>query len=106
MSQYGAQGAAKKGLSTQQILAFYYPHTRKGHVGGSVKVVITENIGDPTIMVSRPGLQVRDLATGKTVKVPTGGSAAKASKWRMSGAAHGGTKVAYRTNRWHVCGAP
>jgi len=27
MSQYGAQGAAIAGLSTRQILAFYYPHT-------------------------------------------------------------------------------
>ena len=102
MSQYGAQGAAEQGLSTRQILAFYYPHTRTGHVGGSVKVVITENIGDPTVVVSRPGLQVRDLATGRTVKVPTAGSAAKATRWRMSGAAHGGTKVSYRTDRWHL----
>ena len=41
MSQYGAQGAAKQGLSTGQIVRFYYPHTRAGHVGGSVRVLIT-----------------------------------------------------------------
>jgi peptidoglycan hydrolase-like amidase len=28
MSQYGAQGAALRGLSARQILHFYYPHTR------------------------------------------------------------------------------
>jgi stage II sporulation protein D len=31
MSQYGAQGAAKQGRSTRQILGFYYPKTDAGH---------------------------------------------------------------------------
>jgi stage II sporulation protein D len=102
MSQYGAQGAAKKGLSTRQILTFYYPHTKAGRIGGSVRVVITENIGGPTTVVARAGLRMRDLATGATVKAPVSGPAAKATQWRMSGAAHGGTTVSYRTTGWHV----
>jgi stage II sporulation protein D len=101
MSQYGAQGAAKQGLSTQQILKFYYPHTKRGQIGGSVRVVITENIGGPTTIVARPGQQVHDLTTGKTVALPTTGGPAKASRWRMTGAAHGGTNVSYRTGGWH-----
>ena len=102
MSQYGAQGAAKKGLSTRRILAFYYPHTATGHVGGSVRVLITENIGQPTVVVAQPGLQVHDLAKGTTVKVPTRGAASKASRWRMSGATGGRTEVSYRAGGWHV----
>lgn len=102
MSQYGAQGAAKQGLSTGQILRFYYPHTRAGHVGGSVRVLITENIGGPTTVVARPGLRVRDLAKGTTAGVPTHGPASHATRWRMSGDVSGGTKVSYRTAAWHV----
>lgn len=102
MSQYGAQGAAKQGLSTSQILGFYYPHTNPGHMGGSVRVLITENIGRPTRVVARPGLQVRDLTKGTTTHVPTHGHASKATVWRMSGGANGATKVSYRTAGWHV----
>jgi SpoIID/LytB domain protein len=102
MSQYGAQGAAKKGRSTQQILHFYYPHTQTGQVGGSVRVLITENIGQATVVVARPGLRVHDLAKGTTVAVPTHGAASGATRWRMSGGAGGRTKVSYRTSGWHV----
>ena len=35
MSQYGAQGAALKGLTYQQIVAFYYPGTALGHATGN-----------------------------------------------------------------------
>jgi SpoIID/LytB domain protein len=101
MSQYGAQGAAKQGLSTRRILDFYYPGTKEGRVGGSVRVLITENIGEPTKVVARPGLQVHDLTTGRTTKTPATGRASKATLWRMSG---GGsrTTVSYRTDAWHV----
>jgi stage II sporulation protein D len=102
MSQYGAQGAARQGRSTRQILEFYYPHTKAGQAGGPVKVLITENIGKGTTVVARPGLQVHDLARGTTTKVPTSGQASKATRWRMSGDGGGGTQVSYRTSAWHV----
>jgi SpoIID/LytB domain protein len=101
MSQYGAQGAAKQGLSTRRILEFYYPGTRSGRVGGSVRVLITENIGSPTIVVARPGLAVHDLTKGTTTKVPTSGPAAKATRWKMSGRGKA-TRVSYRTGAWHL----
>src|SRR5690242_3902132 len=41
MSQYGAQGAALKGLTYQQILAFYFPGTVLGNAAGSMRVLIT-----------------------------------------------------------------
>ena len=102
MSQYGAQGAAKQGLSTRQILAFYYPTTKTGSVGGSVRVLITASIGRATTVVARPGLAVLDLARGTTVQVPTSGPASKATLWRMSGSAGGRTQVSYRTDVWHA----
>jgi SpoIID/LytB domain protein len=102
MSQYGAQGAAEQGLSTQQILRFYYPHTQRGHAGGSVRVLIVASIGKSTTVVARPGLQVHDLAAGTTVAVPRKGAASKATQWRMSGAGGGRTKVSYRAGGWHV----
>ena len=101
MSQYGAQGAAKQGKSTGKILGFYYPGTRTGRVGGSVRVLITESIGRATTVVARPGLQVRDLTKGTTMSVPRTGPASKANLWRMSGAGAGGTQVSYRNGGWH-----
>lgn len=42
MSQYGAQGAALRGLSTKEILHFYYPHTNVVRVARSrIRVLLT-----------------------------------------------------------------
>ena len=42
MSQYGAQGAAKQGLTYRQIIDFYYPGTTWSHGRrGTVRVLIT-----------------------------------------------------------------
>jgi peptidoglycan hydrolase-like amidase len=104
MSQYGAQGRAKAGKSTASILHFYYPKTTTGRRNGQVTVLITENIGGPTVVVARAGLQVHDLAKGTTTGVPQTGPAAKATRWRMDGNGSGGTTVSYRTpsgSAWH-----
>lgn len=101
MSQYGAQGAAKQGKSTRQILDFYYPTTDVGHAGGPVRVLLTASIGAATTVVARPGLQVRDLKTGTTSRIPTSGKPAQATRWRMAPGA-GGTTVSYLTGTWHV----
>lgn len=102
LSQYGAQGAAKKGLSAKQIVRFYYPHTKAGHVGGSVKVLITADTDDNTTVVNRAGLQVHALGNGRTTKIPTKGTAGKATQWRLAPASGGRTKVSYRNHGWHV----
>jgi SpoIID/LytB domain protein len=102
LSQWGAQGAAKQGLSAQQIVRFYYPHTRAGHVGGQVKVLICGDTDDNTTVVNRSGLQVRALKSGTTRRVPTTGAAGHASQWRMSAASGGRTKVSFRNGGWHT----
>ncbi len=102
LSQYGAEGAARKGLSTRQILAFYYPHTRLGTTTDVVRVHLTADTDNNTTVVSAPGLKVHDLGSGTTYAVPTTGAAAKATRWRFSAASGGGTRVSYRTGSWHL----
>jgi SpoIID/LytB domain protein len=96
MSQYGSEGAAQQGLTAAQIMDFYYPGTTMGSKTGQVRVWISADRDNNTIVVDRPGLKVRDLATKKKTVLPDKG----ASKWRL--APGGGTKtvVSYFKNRW------
>jgi SpoIID/LytB domain protein len=102
MSQYGAQGAARQGLSAKQIVAFYYPHTKAGQIGGKVRVLISADTDGNTTVVNRSGLKVHNLAGGATRALPTSGAAGHASQWRMSGATGGKTTVSFRNDGWHV----
>jgi stage II sporulation protein D len=102
MSQYGAQGAARQGLSAKQIVAFYYPHTKGGHIGGKVRVQIGADTDGNTTVVNRSGLKVRDLDRGRTVAVPTSGKIGKATRWRMSSKSGRPARVSYLTGAWHV----
>ena len=56
MSQYGAQGAALAGLTSAQILDFYYPGTAAATTSGNIRVHITAD--------TSPGAYVRP-ATGR-----------------------------------------
>jgi SpoIID/LytB domain protein len=102
LSQWGAQGAAEKGLSAKQIVRFYYPHTKAGRATGKVRVLISGDTDDNTTVVNQAGLEVHDLAGGATRTLPTKGAAGHASQWRMSAGKAGTTKVSYRNAGWHV----
>ena len=102
MSQWGAQGAAQKGLSARKIVEFYYPHTKAGHVGGNVNVLVCGDTDNNTTVVNRSGLRVRDLGNGKTTNLPTAGAAGHASRWRMSPGSAGKTKVSFLKDGWHA----
>src|SRR4051794_622493 len=53
MSQYGAQGAALKGLTHRQILAYYYPGTTLSTTPGSIRVLISADTdGDVRVLPS------------------------------------------------------
>lgn len=78
MSQYGAQGAALQGLSTPQILGFYYPGTSIGTVGGSIRVRISADTDDDVRVLPTAGLSLRTLADGATSTLPGGRSV-----WRL-----------------------
>jgi SpoIID/LytB domain protein len=81
MSQHGAQGAALKGLSAQQILAFYYPGTQRTIAAdGLIRVLISGDTSDPVVVVNRSGLSVRDLGDQSTYALPTN---LAAQRWRL-----------------------
>ena len=99
MSQYGAYGAAGApyGLGYQEILRFYYPGTKLGTTGGTVKVLISADDDRDLVVNDRQGLTVRNVATGRTWRpdVP------RAKRWRIrpSGTAN---VISYRTSAWHT----
>ncbi len=98
MSQYGAEGAARKGLTHRQILRFYYPGTRVGEIGGGVTVLITGDTTDDLVVKARSGLTIRDSARGGKVTLPDKG----ASLWRVFVTAGGVDRVSYFTDRWRT----
>ncbi|HET7174319.1 MAG TPA: SpoIID/LytB domain-containing protein [Nocardioidaceae bacterium] len=102
MSQYGAQGAAEQGLTSQQILSFYYPHTTPATTGGYIRVWITENSADNVEVLPAKGLQVTDLTDGTTWALPT---SASINRWRLLRARNHLTLtvVQYHTpSGWHA----
>ncbi|MEO5832401.1 MAG: SpoIID/LytB domain-containing protein, partial [Nakamurella sp.] len=72
MSQYGAQGAAIQGLSSQQILDFYYPGTVGTPVDGrrALRVWISGDNDASTEVVRSGDLEVRDDGTGAVIPIP------------------------------------
>jgi SpoIID/LytB domain protein len=96
LSQYGAEGAARAGLTYEQIAEFYYPGTTWGSAGGRVRVLITADTSDDLVVRSRKRLQVKDLATGQRAALPDNG----ATRWRLKAGTGTTTVVSYRTTRW------
>jgi SpoIID/LytB domain protein len=82
MSQYGARGAAKAGLTSTQIVAFYYPGTRLGVPSSNraIRVQIS-GTGGTTVFAAEPGLSV----TGVGGALPTAGI----DKWQLLAAGSG-----------------
>jgi SpoIID/LytB domain protein len=97
MSQYGAEGAARKGATDRQILAFYYPGTRVGEATGNVSVLITGDTSDDLVVAARSGLTVRDSA-GKRLALPDKG----ASLWRVAVTTGGVDRVSYFDGSWRT----
>jgi SpoIID/LytB domain protein len=93
MSQYGAEGAARQGLTHPDILAFYYPGTTVGRASGPISVLISADTSDDLVVRPRAGLTLRDLRTKRRWTLPDNG----ARLWRIVG-----TKVSFRTDRWRV----
>jgi stage II sporulation protein D len=95
MSQYGAYGAARKGLSWKQILAFYYRGTRLSKVpaGTKIKVWITADNDNSLRVLPARGLTVSDTA-GHRYTLPDG---AKYTSWRISRSG-AGYRLSYRTS--------
>ena len=100
LSQYGAQRAASNGVGHRKILSFYYPRTRFGKAGGTIKVLISGDTGNDLVVKDRSGLRVRSLGSNRTWRLRT--SAAR--KWRIT-PADGGARstIAWRgSGGWTV----
>ena len=98
MSQYGAQGAAKQGLTARQILAFYYPGTKLADTDGPVRVLITADTDDDVRVLAADGLRVREVSSGATYALP---EAKGRSVWRLR-TVSGKTVLDYYDGRWHA----
>ena len=96
MSQYGAEGAARQGLTWQKIVAFYYPGTTLAKDAGRVRVLISADTTRDVVVAPRSGLVVTDTKTGEVWTLPDNG----ATRWRLA-VADGRTVVAFLTDRWH-----
>jgi SpoIID/LytB domain protein len=97
MSQYGAQGAALRGLGYAQILSFYYPGTTLGSATGSIRVLITADGDNDVRVLPASGLQVRQVG-GTAYTLPTD---VGATTWllKRSGST---TLVQYADHGWHT----
>ena len=98
MSQYGAEGAARQGLSFAEIAEFYYPGTRWGRTKGRIRVQITADTTDDLVVLPRKGLTVKDLGSGEAFELPDKG----ASRWRVARAKDGSNRVSFYTKRWRA----
>lgn len=99
MSQWGAEGAAKKGKSYSQILSFYYPHTRAGQAGGRVRVLITSDTSRDVVVQARSGLKAQAVRSGRTWKLAT--KKPKATRWKITPASGGRSTLSYKKGGWH-----
>lgn len=102
MSQYGAKGAAERGLSAAKIMAFYYPGTQPGTVGGAVTVHLTADTDNATTIAARDGASVRDLRSKQTWALPTRRSGHAVDQWRLDATPSGDSRVSYHTDAWHT----
>ncbi len=73
MSQWGAQGAASLGRSSDEITAFYYPGTAKAVLADApIRVWLQADEGVDTQVIPATGLVATDAATGAKLALPSG----------------------------------
>lgn len=100
LSQYGANGAAKAGLSAAQILAFYYPGTQRTQLSTRVRVWLTGDSDRSLVVRPESGLKVTDLRTGRAFTLPSIRVGAKA--WRLA-VVNGRSRVFFlKAGTWHL----
>lgn len=103
MSQYGAEGAARQGLSAAKILSFYYPGTKVGRVKGRVAVLISSDSTSDLQVRPHRGLRVRAVRDGAQWRLPVH---KRIDRWRLVPARNGTTAVQFHNrtgwHRWRV----
>lgn len=99
MSQYGARGAARQGLTHARILDFYYPGTQMGSASGRMRVRITADTDRVMEFAPAAGLRfARVGAPGRTI-LPQRLAGKPVTSWRAR-AVSGGTLVEGLAGGW------
>ncbi|MDQ3431386.1 MAG: hypothetical protein M3467_04040, partial [Actinomycetota bacterium] len=90
MSQFGAEGMARSGKTSEEILSFYYPGTTAAAVPRRMRMrvdlsgVVRTGDGWRDIRVSpAAGLYVRDRTTGARLKLPATLGGRTVDRWRV-----------------------
>ncbi|MCU1676266.1 MAG: hypothetical protein JWM93_1024 [Frankiales bacterium] len=83
MSQYGAQGAARQGVTYDAILSTYYPGTAIAKRSGSIRVLISQDTSDAVDVQAASGLRFRKLVGSYSASLPTSVGGAKVKTWRI-----------------------
>lgn len=90
MSQFGAEGMARSGKTSEEILSFYYPGTtaaaapRRMRMRVDLSGVVRTGDGWRDIRVSpAAGLYVRDRTTGARLKLPATLGGRTVDRWRV-----------------------
>jgi SpoIID/LytB domain protein len=102
MSQWGAQGAATQGLTSAQILSFYYPGTRQAAAGNPtlrIQITAMSALWETTLWAPA-GQSLRVTANGSALPVPSGGRLTvirEASGYRLQHRAVAGGTVGWET---------
>ncbi|GAA4347282.1 SpoIID/LytB domain-containing protein [Angustibacter luteus] len=99
MSQYGAYGAAKKGLTYQQIMAFYYPGTTLATQTEPTMRVLVDADSDDVVEVARSSGLGAVTDHGTIADLPPSIGGATVTRWRAVRTASG-TRLQYLTGTW------
>jgi SpoIID/LytB domain protein len=104
LSQYGAEGAALRGLHYRRILSFYYPGTSLRRAHGRVRVLIAADSTSDLQVRPHRGLALRDLRNGTSWRLPVRRAI---DTWRLLPARNGRTAVqSHNARGWHRWSPP
>ncbi|MDH2413718.1 SpoIID/LytB domain-containing protein [Nocardioides sp. CER19] len=95
MSQYGAEGAARQGLTSAQIIGFYYPGTTIARATGKISVRIGADTTTDTVVAANSRLVARVVGKpSQSWSLPS--LRRDATRWRLKPVAGGRTVLAYQ----------
>lgn len=100
MNQWGAEGAARKGVAYTTILNTYYPGTaQQTFADKAIRVLISQDDHGDVNVSPASGLAVRDLSSGARYTLPAG-----PSRWRIV-VDSSGYRVQSYSSGWSVWGS-
>lgn len=97
MSQYGAYSAARDGVRYREILRTYYPRTRWGSLGGSIRVLISADDDRNLKVDAVRGLRIATQRPRSSTRPSVNG----ATQWRVKRRA-GRNVISFRKGSWKV----